>query len=101
MSKTVMYIEFKLKKNACVSDFLASAKKLNDEYMSKQKGYLSWQQLVTDEKIWADVITWKTMEDAKAIFNPSDENPLAEEFYSFINMMSCKVRLYSIEKDYK
>ena len=100
MSKTVMYIEFKLKKNACIPDFLASAKILNDEYMSKQEGYVSWQQLV-DGEIWADLIVWETMENAKAILNTNEKNPLAEEFYSFINMMSCKVRLYSIEKDYK
>lgn len=100
MPKTVMFITFKLKKNASVPDFLLAAEKLNNGYMSKQKGYISWEQLV-DNDVWADLITWESMEDAKKILEPSSANPLANEFYSFINCNSCKVQLFEVEKSYK
>ena len=46
MPNAVFYVSYKLKKGASVSEFLLAAEKLNNEYMSKQKGYISWKQLV-------------------------------------------------------
>jgi hypothetical protein len=101
MSNAVYYVSFKLKKSASVPDFLKSAEKLNDKFISKQKGYKSWKQL-TNGKTWVDILTFETMDDLKnfkeASKNPSD---LAKDFYSFINPFSCKVRIYTVEKSYE
>ena len=67
--------------------------------MSKQKGYISWKQLIQGE-LWADLITWETMDDAQKILQPDGPNALAEKFYSFIDMPSCKVHVFSVEKSY-
>ena len=99
MSNTVMFITFNLAEGASVPDFLIAAEKLNNEYMSKQKGFISWKQLVEGE-LWADLLTWETIDDAKKILESSSPNPLAEKFYSFIDMPSCKVHLFSVEKSY-
>ncbi|MCL2086077.1 MAG: hypothetical protein FWH05_00595 [Oscillospiraceae bacterium] len=99
MSNAVFYVEYKLKKGASVPDFLLAAEKLNDEYMSQQKGYISWQQLV-DGDTWADVLTFETMEDAENVENASP-NDIAKKFYSYINLNSCKQHFYSIERSYK
>ena len=68
--QAVFYCSFNLKKGASVSDFLESAKKLNDEYISKQKGYVAWQQL-NDGDTWADYLIFETMEDVKNFENNS------------------------------
>jgi len=99
MSNAVLYVSFQLKKGASVPDFLLAAEKLNNEYMSKQKGFISWKQLF-DGKTWADFITFETMDDAKKVAKPSGTNDLAKKFYSFINMLSCKMHLFSVEKTY-
>ena len=99
MSNAVMFISFRLVKGASVPDFLLASEKLNDEYMSKQKGYISWKQLVEGE-MWADLLTWETMEDAQKILDPNSTNALAEKFYSFIDQESCEVHLFSVEKSY-
>jgi len=99
MPNAVYFVSFKLKKGASVQDFLLAAEKLNNEYMSKQKGYISWQQFV-DGETWADMITFETMDDAKRVSNPSGTNDLAEKFYSFINLNSCKAHLFTVEKSY-
>ena len=100
MSKAVWFISYKLKKGASVPDFLLASKKCNDEVLSKKKGVISWQVLVKDDT-WVDLVTWKTMEDAKnAEKDDGKPNPVAQEFYSFINFNSLKHQLYSVEKSY-
>ena len=99
MSNTIFYVSYKLKKGASVPNFLHASEKLNDEYMSKQKGYISWQQGL-DGETWADLITFETMEDAKRVEESTDPNELAENFYSFINLMSCKTHFFSVERSY-
>ena len=101
MSNAVFYCSFKLKKDASAPDFLLAAEKLNNEYISKQKGYISWKQLV-DGDTWADFITFETMEDVKKFEADSgNAGELAQKFYSFINLNSCKVNYFSVERDYK
>ncbi len=100
MSKAVFYVSFKLKKTASEQDFLKAAEKLNDEYMSRQKGYISWQQL-KDGDTWADYITFETMEDAKRVESNTEPHPAALEFYSFLNLSTCKTHMFTLERDYR
>jgi len=100
MSKSIFYCAYKLKKGTSVADFLSTSEKLNNEYISKQKGYISWEQW-NDGDTWADILLFETMEDVKA-FEANSENAgeLAMNFYSFINLPSCKVHYYSVERAY-
>jgi len=100
MPHAVLFISFNLVKGASVPDFLRASEKLNNEYMSKQKGYVSWKQLL-DGEMWVDFLTWETMDDAKKIMESSSPNALAEEFYSFIDLESCKIQFFSVEKWYE
>ena len=97
MSKSIFYCEYKLKKNVSETDFLDASKKLNDNYISKQKGYISWEQWNNGDT-WVDILAFETMEEVKAFEENSAASPneLAISFYSFINMPSCKVRYYSV-----
>ena len=99
MPNAVFYVSYKLKKGASVPDFLLAAEKLNNEYMSKQKGYISWKQLV-DGDMWVDFLTFETMEDAKRVEESDSPNELAEKFYSFINFNSCKQHFFTVERSY-
>jgi len=58
---------------------------LNDEFISKQKGYISWEQWNNDDT-WVDILAFETMEEVKAFEENSAANPneLAMNFYSFI-----------------
>jgi hypothetical protein len=100
MSNAVFYCAYNLKKGASVSDFLQASEKLNDEYISKQKGYISWKQLAEGDT-WLDFLTFETMEDVKAFEAESgNAGELAEKFYSYIILNSCKVHYFSIERNY-
>ncbi|MCL2046110.1 MAG: hypothetical protein FWG88_06970 [Oscillospiraceae bacterium] len=99
MSKAIYYVSYNLKKDASVDEFLAATELLNNEYMSKQKGYISWQQLLEGD-MWVDLLTFESMEDAQKVSNPTESNELANKFYSFINLNSCKVHLFTVERSY-
>ena len=98
MSKAVYFVSFKLKKGASVPEFLLAAQTLNDEFISKQKGYVSWEQFV-DGDTWADMCTFESMDDLKN-FEAASRNPseTALKFYSFINLNSCKSHHFSLQK---
>jgi len=100
MTKTILFISYKLKNGVSEKDFLEAAEKLNNEYMSKQEGYISWQQL-KEKDCWVDMITFKRIEDAKRVEQNKEPNPLAEKFYAYIKLMSCRIHYYSIERSYK
>lgn len=100
MSNAVYYVSYKLKKGASVSDFLLAAERLNNEYISKQKGYISWNQLV-DGETWADFATFETMDDLNNFKEASRKpNELAKKFYSYLNPFSCKEHAFSVERSY-
>jgi len=98
MKNAIWFISYKLKKGADESEFLAASKQLGKEYISKQKGYISWKQL-KDGDIWADLAAWETMDDAKA-FEKGDGGELAAKFYSFINFNSIKSQFYTVEQSH-
>jgi len=100
MSNAVYYVSYKLKKGVSVPDFLLAAEKLNNEFISKQKGYISWNQLV-DGDTWADAIIFETMDDLEN-FKVVSRHPseLAEKFYGFINFSAKgnKSHIFAVEK---
>jgi len=100
MSKAIWFISYKLKKGASVEDFLVASEKTHNEVLSKKKGFISWNVLL-NEDTWVDFVTWKTIEDAiNAEKSGGEPDPIAAEFYSFINFNSIKSRIYTIEKEY-
>jgi len=100
MSNAIYYVSYLLKKGASIQDFLDASQKLNDEHISKQKGFISWKQAVAGDT-WADMCTFETMEDLNNFLDAS-KNPgeTAKHFYSFINLNSCKQHLFSVERSY-
>jgi len=102
MSNAIYYVSYPLKKGASVPDFLLAAEKLNHEFISKQRGYVSWKQVV-DGDTWADILTFETMDGLKN-FKEVSKNPseLAEKFYSFMNLSPslCKHHIFTVERSY-
>lgn len=100
MPKAIWFISYKLKKDASVEDFLSASKKCHDEVLSQQKGFLSWEVL-RDGDTWVDLVAWASPEDAKKGETAGAGNPAARTFYSYINMSTCKLQLYTVEKTHE
>lgn len=99
MANALWFITFKLKKDKSVDEFLVASKKCHDEVLSKQKGFISWEVL-RDGDTWVDLVKWETVEDAKNGETAGAGNTAAKDFYSYINMNSCKLQLFVVEKSY-
>jgi hypothetical protein len=97
MSNAIFFNTYKLKKGASVPDFLFAAEQLATEYISIQKGFISFTLLV-DGDLWADFGIFETMEDARNFENPGTPHELALKFYSFINFNSCKSNIFSVAR---
>jgi len=98
MSNVVFSNTYKLKAGASVPDFLLAVEKLIKEYVSKQKGYVSFQ-LLAEGDTWVDSVTFETMEHLNVFLESSqiNRNELSEKFYSFLNFGTCKSTIYSLE----
>jgi len=101
MSNAIFFNTYKLKTGASEPGFLLAIEKLINEIVSKQKGYVSCKLLAQgDER--ADFAVFDTMDDLNAFLESSqnDMNEFAEEFYSFIDLDTCKSYIYSVEKSF-
>jgi len=99
MSNVVWFISFQLVEGANEEEFLMASKRVHDEVLSKQKGFVSWN-ILRDGDTWVDLVTWESEEAAKNGEKAGNENPIAHEFYSFLNCETITAKNYSIEKTY-
>ncbi len=99
MPNTVWFISYKLAEGTPVPDYLAASKEVNDEILSKQKGFVSWDVLA-DGDTWVDLVTWETPGDAKKAETAGQGNPISQKYYSMIDFKSLTNRIYSVEKSY-
>ncbi len=99
MSNAVWFISYKLKKGASTEDFLLASQRCHNEVLSKQKGFISWDVL-RDGETWVDLVKWETAEDAQKGETAGANHPASHAFYAFINMSSCKLQLYCVEKSH-
>ena len=95
MYKAVMQCSCNLVKGADVQMFHSAAKRVYDEFMSKQRGFVSWVQLVDGEE-WCDLLTFETMEDAQQAMAAGEGDAANQEFFSFIDLPSVKVKFYNV-----
>jgi len=100
MPKAIYFVSYKLKKGAAATDFLAASKRLDDEFISKQKGYVGWEQYFDAKReTWADSLVFESMDDLENFLEQSrNPNETALNFYSFINSNSCKTYHFSLER---
>ena len=99
MSNVVEFVSFNLKGGASVSDFLLASDKIDQAFLSMQKGYIQRKLLVNDG-LWADLVLWETMDDALNAAKSFEGKTAAYEYFSFLDDKSIQMRHFSVEKSY-
>lgn len=92
---------FRIKEGVSEADFLHAHEKLNREFMSKQKGYIS-HQLIRDGEKWFDVAVWDSVESKEKAFEDIYKYDGIEEYMSFIDQDGADddIPLYTVVKTY-
>ena len=92
---------FKLKSGVTEQDLLLAHERFRNEFLLKQKGYLSHKLLFDNEKYF-DLVVWETLEDARNAFAVVNENPAAIALVDFIDetYTDDKIPLFTIVKSY-
>jgi len=96
--KTGMIISFRLKEGVSADDFLAASDKIQENYISKCKGFIT-RQLMTIDGLWTDWVIWETLPDAENSMRKSEENDSAKAFTALIDEV-IEHQLYPLERSY-
>ncbi len=58
MAKAAWIFSYKTKKNVTNDGFIETTKKLHDNVISKEKGFISWEHY-QHNNTWIDYVLWK------------------------------------------
>ena len=83
MSNAVEFVSFDLKAGVSIPDFLLASDKMNDEFLIMQKGYIS-RKLLRDDRRWADLVLWETLEDAQNAADAFGKSDVGGEYACLI-----------------
>ena len=81
MANVVSYNSYKLQKGASAQDFLLATEVLIKEFVSKQKGFISFKHLF-DGETWADFLVFESMYDLNAFVLLCEKNELTRKHFS-------------------
>ena len=101
MAYVVEFATFYLKKTVSRAEFMAASDKLNNEFLQKQRGYVS-RKLLINGGMYCDYVLWETLDDAKTAVKNSQNDPAALAYISklIFNRKGCSFRHYLTEKEY-
>ncbi len=97
--KYIEYGYFELKKDVNEEEFLKSAIKFNEEYFTKQQGFIS-NKLIKNEKGWVDLSIWDSIEDAIEAGKKMKFDEVAAKYITFIDRETLDFKYFSIEQEY-
>lgn len=103
MKEVIFFNSYKLKEGVSISEFLAAVEEVKNEYISKQKGFISFKLIVDGDK-WADLTTFESLDDAKQFAERNkvkghEINKYSLIFYSYINILTCRSQYFTIVKN--
>jgi heme-degrading monooxygenase HmoA len=101
MSHILEFPSFTLKKGVSEAEFLLVHEKFNQDFMIKQKGYIS-HKLLRDGDTWFDLVVWESAEAMEKAFQDIYKNDAAAAYISLIDQIGSdeKIPLFSVVKDY-
>ena len=96
--KQGMIISFKLKDGVSADEFLAASDEIQENYLSKCKGFIARQLMIIGDT-WTDWVIWETMADAENAMHGSVANDSAKKFTSLIGEV-VEQGLYPLERSH-
>jgi len=102
LANVAEFQSFKLKEGIAASVFLLASDRFNSEFLSKQKGYISYK-VFSEGDTWYDLLVWESVENIKAAAQAykSYEDRTDKHYISLIDEQTqSKLLQLRVEKDY-
>lgn len=81
-------------------EYLKTSQRVHDNFISKQKGFKSWEILKDNGGLYIDLLHWKTLKDAQKAAKLFMEHPIAEDFMKCFDMESLSMQHFEVIKRY-
>jgi len=92
--------QFKTKPEFRDEEVLAASQEANNNFLCKQKGYVSQELAKSSEGKWVDSTRWETLEDAVADEKPFMEAPGTQKYLGMIDLSTMKMVRWEVLKTY-
>lgn len=99
MAKAAWIFSYKTKKNVTKDGFIETTKKLHDNVISNEKGFIFWEHYVHNNT-WIDYVLWETYEDAMNAMKAGQGKIEARDFYNCIQLHTCRSLVSEFIKKY-
>jgi len=82
---------FKLNEGVAEQAFIAEAKKVQESFLKKQKGYLDRELLKDESGQWFDILHWQSMKEAQAAAEAMMQESSCQQFIQMIDPKSIQM----------
>ena len=102
--KTATIIEittFQLNEGVEEVSFLQSVEKMQSEFLSRQKGFMSRSLTKSQDNIWRDIVLWTDKKSMEETAEKAMKSKAAAPFMGFIDFNSMKMEAVFIKAHYE
>lgn len=96
MENVVEIALFKIQENISDDSFISLSKKFNENFVIEQNGFIERKLVKSEKGIWADIVTWETMDCAMQVEKNMSNSSYAREYMSCIKENSVIIHRMSI-----
>ncbi len=97
--KVMECVYFNLVEGVSEELFLEVSKKFNDEFVSKQEGYIR-RELLNLENKWLDTVVWENSNVADEVAKVMHKSEIAMEFMAFIDVSTIDFKRFNMIEAY-
>ena len=95
----ISYHSYGINKGIADCEFISAIEKVNHEFASKQKGWLS-SLAFNDGSTWADIVIMESKESLEQFVTACNKSEVAHECGKYMDVRNLKSHLFTIEQSY-
>lgn len=97
--ETIEYAQFKVAQGVDEKAFLKASDGIMPD-LRKTKGFVSRKLVRGDDGVWADIVRWKTLEDALNLAKEFEKIESCHNYLSMIDQSTVKISHHELVKSY-
>ncbi len=100
IAKAMEYAPFELKEGISQSQLIAASSTLQEEFLSKQQGFVKRELIHIEGRSYADIVHWESQESANAAMANAMESPVCMSYFELMKVPDEGVNHFEIISSY-